>query len=62
MSNFNYERYKDIVGAVKYLGEKLEEANESNYTSSEIEDIGCKLISAGNRLRMYIKHSKIGGE
>ncbi|WP_195251964.1 hypothetical protein [Romboutsia sp. 1001713B170207_170306_H8] len=62
MSNFNYERYKDIVGAVKYLGEKLEEANESNYTSSDIEDIGCKLISIGNRLRMYIRHSKVGGE
>ena len=60
MSKINYERYKDIVNAVKFLGEKLEEANESNYTSSEIKDIGCKLISAGNILRMY-GHST-GGE
>lgn len=61
MSDFNYERYKDIVNAVKFLGEKLEEANENNYTSSEIKDIGCKLISVGNILRMYIGHST-GGE
>lgn len=60
MSNFNYERYKDIVGAVKFLGEKLEEANESNYTSSEIEDIGCKLTSISNILRLHIRQN--GGE
>lgn len=60
MSNFNYERYKDIVNAVKFLGEKLEEANESNYISPEIEDIGCKLVSAGNILRMHIRQN--GGE
>ena len=60
MSNFNYERYKDIVNAVKFLGDKLEEANENNYTSSEIEDIGCKLISIGNILRLHIREN--GGE
>lgn len=58
MSGFSYERYEDIVEAVKFLSEKLEEADESNYISSETDDIGRKLVSIGNTLIVYIRHSK----
>lgn len=58
MSKFNYEKYNEIVGAVNYLGEKLNEANENNYKSIEVEEMACQLISIGNRLQAYIRHSK----
>ena len=40
----------------KYIVEKLKSANEENYYSYEIEDIGRNLISVGNSLIMYIRH------
>lgn len=58
MSNFNYKKYNEIVGVVKYLGEKLNEADENNYKSIEVEEMACQLISIGNRLQAYIRHSK----
>lgn len=36
MSNFNHEKYKDIISDIKNLVKNLEEANESNYTSLNI--------------------------
>ena len=58
MSNFTYEKYIEIVDAICYLGDKLKEQNEDNYKSFKVEDIACQLISVGNSLNSYIRHSK----
>ena len=58
MSNFNYEKYIEIVDAICYLGDKLKEQNEDNYKSFAVEDGACRLISLGNSLNSYIRHSK----
>ena len=55
---FNYEKYKDLVERIDYLSSKLKEQDETNYTSFKVEDISCQLISAGNSLNAYIRHSK----
>lgn len=58
MSNFTYEKYIEIVDAISYLSDKLQNQNEDNYNSFKVEDIACQLISVGNSLNSYIRHSK----
>ena len=58
MSNFNYEKYIEIVDAICYLGDKLKEQNEDDYKSLKVEEIACQLISVSNSLNAYIRHSK----
>lgn len=58
MSNFTYEKYIEIVDAISYLSDKLQKQNEDNYNSFKVEDIACQLISVGNSLNSYIRHSK----
>ncbi len=58
MSNFNYEKYNEITGAVNFLGEKMKEVDEKSYKSTEVETMANQLISIGNRLQAYIRHSK----
>ena len=55
---FNYEQYSEIVSCVNYLGEKLKEKDEESYKSIKTEELACQLISVGNRLQAYIRHSK----
>ena len=58
MSNFTYEKYIEIVDAISYLSDKLQKQNEDDYKSFKVEDIACQLISVGNSLNSYIRHSK----
>ena len=58
MSNFTYEKYIEIVDAISYLSDKLQKQNEDNYKSFKVEDNACRLISLGNSLNSYIRHSK----
>ena len=58
MSNFTYEKYIEIVDAISYLSDKLQKQNEENYNSFKVEDMACQLISVGNSLNSYIRHSK----
>ena len=58
MSNFNYEKYIEIVDAICYLGDKLKEQNEDDYKSLKVEEIAGQLISVSNSLNAYIRHSK----
>lgn len=55
---FSYDKYKEIVSCVNYLSEKLKEKDESDYKSLKVEEIACQLISIGNSLNAYIRHSK----
>ena len=56
MSNFTYDKYKEILTRLENSLEKLKNVNEKNYYSYEVEDAGRALISIGNSLIMYIRH------
>ena len=56
MSNFTYDKYKEILTRLENSLEKLKSVNEENYCSYEVEDAGRALISIGNSLIMYIRH------
>ena len=56
MSNFTYDKYKEILTRLENSLEKLKNVNEENYYSYEVEDAGRVLISIGNSLIMYIRH------
>ena len=56
MSNFTYDKYKEILTRLEKSLEKLKDVNEENYYSYEVEDVGRALISIGNSLIMYIRH------
>ena len=56
MSNYTYDKYKEILTRLEKSLGKLKDINEENYYSYEVEDIGRALISIGNSLIMYIRH------
>ena len=56
MSNYTYDKYKEILTRLENSLEKLKNVNEENYYSYEVEDVGRALISIGNSLIMYIRH------
>ena len=55
---FSYEQYRELVATINLIGKRLEEQNEDNYKSFKVEDSACRLISLGNSLNSYIRHSK----
>ena len=56
MSNYTYDKYKEILSKLEVSLEKLKNADEDTYCSYEVEDIGRSLIIIGNSLIMYIRH------
>ena len=56
MSNYTYDKYKEILTRLENSLEKLKNVNEENYYSYEVEAAGRALISIGNSLIMYIRH------
>ena len=56
MSNYTYDKYKEILTRLEKSLEELKKADEDTYYSYEIEDVGRSLISVGNSLIMYIRH------
>ena len=56
MSNFTYDKYKEIINRLENTLEKLKSANEDTYYSYKVDDCGRSLISVGNSLIMYIRH------
>ena len=55
---FSYSMYKELVEGINLIAKKLEEKDEDNYKSFAVEDGACRLISLGNSLNSYIRHSK----
>ena len=56
MSNYTYDKYKEILNKLETSLEKLKDVNENTYYSYEVEDVGRALISLWNSLIMYIRH------
>ena len=48
MSNFNYNRYSEIVEKLNSLANVLTEANEDNYMSFKVQDTLCRVIQEAN--------------
>ena len=44
MSNFNYNKYSEIVEKLNSLANVLSEANEENYMSFKVQDTLCRVI------------------
>jgi hypothetical protein len=57
-SNFNFDKYNEIVQKIDSLSTRLKEKNDKNYTSNEVQEIAYKLMSASNSLNAYIRHAK----
>jgi hypothetical protein len=55
---FSYKTYKELVEGINLIAKKLEEKDEDNYKSFAVEEGACRLISLGNSLNSYIRHSK----
>ena len=58
MSNFNYNRYSEIVEKLNSLAIELTEANEDNYMSFKVQDTLCRVIQEANRVNTYIRNYK----
>lgn len=58
MSNFTYEKFKEIANKIDKINESLKQIDETNYKSFKTLDSACYLISLGNSLNSYIRHSK----
>ena len=58
MSNFNFNRYSEIVEKINSLTDVLSEANEDNYMSFKVQDTLCRVIQEANRINTYIRHYK----
>ena len=58
MSNFNFNRYSEIVDKINSLAYVLSEANEDNYMSFKVQDTLCRVIQEANRVNTYIRHYK----
>ena len=59
MSNFNYNRYSEIVEKLNSLANVLTEADENNYMSFKVQDTLCRVIQEANRVNTYIRTIKI---
>ena len=55
---FTYEQYRELVATINLIGKRLDEQDKDNYKSFKVEDSACRLISLGNSLNSYIRHSK----
>ena len=58
MSNFNYNKYSEIVEKLNSLANVLTEANEENYMSFKVQDTLYRVIQEANRVNTYIRHYK----
>lgn len=59
MNSFTYEKFSELTGLVKFLGEQLEKIEEGEQASGEVDTMACQLISIGNSFRTRIKeHNK----
>ena len=58
MSNFNFNRYSEIVNKINSLANVLSEANEDNYMSFKVQDTLCRVMQEANRVKTYIRHYK----
>ena len=58
MSNFNFDKYNEIVSKISLFTDKLKKQDEENYMSFKVQNTLCRIIQEANRVNTYIRHYK----
>lgn len=57
MNKFTVKEFREIVKAIKFLGEELDKTQDDRYLSDEVYEYASQLICAGNILKRRIKET-----
>lgn len=57
MNKFTVEEFREIVKAIKYLGQELDRIPDERYLSDEVYEYASQLICAGNILKRKAKET-----
>ena len=58
MSNFNFDKYNEIVSKISLFTDELKKQDEENYMSFKVQNTLCRIIQEANRVNTYIRHYK----
>ena len=58
MSNFNFDKYNEIVSKINLFTDELKKQDEENYMSFKVQNTLCRIIQEANRVNTYIRHYK----
>ena len=55
MSNFDYEKYKEITSKINLLANELNKQDKESYMSYKVQNTLCRIIQEANRVNTYIR-------
>ena len=58
MSNFDFNKYKEITSKINLLANELNKQDEEEYMSFKVQSTLCRIIQEANRVNTYIRHYK----
>ena len=58
MSNFDFNKYKEITSKINLLANELNKQDEKGYMSFKVQNTLCRIIQEANRVNTYIRHYK----
>jgi hypothetical protein len=58
MSNFDFNKYKEITSKINLLANELNKQDEEDYMSFKVQNTLCRIIQEANRVNTYIRHYK----
>ena len=58
MSNFDFNKYKEITSKINLLANELNKQDEEEYMSFKVQNTLCRIIQEANRVNIYIRHYK----
>ena len=58
MSNFNFDKYNEIVSKISLFTDELKKQDKENYMSFKVQNTLCRIIQEANRVNTYIRHYK----
>lgn len=58
MSNFDFDKYNEIVSKISLFTDELKKQDEENYMSFKVQNTLCRIIQEANRVNTYIRHYK----
>ena len=61
MSNFDYEKYKEITSKINLLANELNKQDKESYMSYKVQNTLCRIIQEANRVNTYIRYHKNKG-
>lgn len=58
MSNFDFNKYNEIVSKIDLFTDELKKQDKGNYMSLKVQNTLCRIIQEANRVNTYIRHYK----